>query len=385
MQQIEEFEIGEDLLSKIAEHTNNAVIITDADKKIQYLNKGFTKITGYSEYEVMGKRPGFILQGPETDPDTILRMREKLKNCERVNETIINYSKTGEKYWLKLDIYPIFNEVGECIHFMAIESDVTQMKLNEQKAIEQNARVQDNIQYALRLQNALFRDLNEKNKHFKDLFVLDKPKDTVGGDFYIFDNIQNKQVVFLGDCTGHGVSGAIMTAIVTSSIKELLQKYKTLSPAMILKKARERLRNTLESGSETVKDSFEGTLVFIDAQNKSIRYASYNQDIFIYSPKENLHIKGSREAVLKRKKLELEDQQVSYSEGSMIYLSSDGIKDQFGGEDDKKFMSKRIMQTLEKVHTLSCQEQNDYISNEIAEWRGLREQTDDILMIGVRL
>ena len=113
-------------LALVASRTDNAVIITDAEGKIEWVNAGFTRITEYQLEEVRGRKPGSFLQGPETDPETVASMRRHLAKGEGFKTTIINYGKSGRKYWLLIEVQPIRDEEGRLINFMAIESDITE-------------------------------------------------------------------------------------------------------------------------------------------------------------------------------------------------------------------------------------------------------------------
>jgi len=115
-------------LSLVASKTNNSVVITDAEDRVEWVNEGFVSLTGYSLSEVTGLKPGHFLQGPETDPAAMRRISDKLKNREPFSEEIINYSKSGRKYWLRLDISPVFDDAGVLKHFIAIQSDISAQK-----------------------------------------------------------------------------------------------------------------------------------------------------------------------------------------------------------------------------------------------------------------
>jgi PAS domain S-box-containing protein len=115
-------------LALVASRTDNAVIITDPQGRIEWVNDGFTRVTGYAPDEVVGRKPGSFLQGPETDPATVDRIRRHLARGEGFTAEIVNYGKTGRKYWLAIEVQPIRDESGALRHFMAIESDVTGRK-----------------------------------------------------------------------------------------------------------------------------------------------------------------------------------------------------------------------------------------------------------------
>ena len=126
-------------LASVADKTFEAVIITDKNGYIEWVNTGFTNITGYSFLEVKGKKPGEILQGPETDISTINRIREKLKENKIFKEEILNYHKQGHKYWLSLSITPVLDANNNIEKFIAIESDITLQK-KEREILEQKLK-----------------------------------------------------------------------------------------------------------------------------------------------------------------------------------------------------------------------------------------------------
>jgi len=113
-------------LSLVAAKTTDVVIITDEEKRVTWVNDAFEKLTGYTFEEIQGKNPGEVLQGPDTDPESVRRMSWAMDNTKSVEETILNYHKNGTSYWLELNIDPIFDEDGNCTHFIAIERDVTE-------------------------------------------------------------------------------------------------------------------------------------------------------------------------------------------------------------------------------------------------------------------
>jgi len=125
-------------LSLVANETDNSVVITDNHGKIQYVNPGFTKMTGYTAEEAFGHKPGSLLQGPETDQATVRLIREKLDCQEPFYDEILNYHKNGETYWISLAINPVFNDDGVLVNFISIQANVTQTKL---KALEFNYKL----------------------------------------------------------------------------------------------------------------------------------------------------------------------------------------------------------------------------------------------------
>jgi methyl-accepting chemotaxis protein len=116
------------MLSMVANETDNAVIITDADGLIVYVNQGFSQLTGYDLEEVRGKKPGTLLQGPHTNPETIAQIRHKIHHREPFYDEILNYDRNEKPYWVSLAINPVFDESRQLTHFISIQANVTDTK-----------------------------------------------------------------------------------------------------------------------------------------------------------------------------------------------------------------------------------------------------------------
>jgi len=120
-------------LSLVASRTDNGVVLTDKDGLIEWVNEGFTRITEYALDEVIGRRPGDVLQGPDTDLQTIAHMREQLRKEEDFHVEVVNYSKSGRRYWVQIEMQPIFDDQGRLVSYMGIEGDITERKQAEEE------------------------------------------------------------------------------------------------------------------------------------------------------------------------------------------------------------------------------------------------------------
>jgi PAS domain S-box-containing protein len=136
-------------LSLIVQKTTNGVVITDAKGKVEWINKGFENITGFNLSDFKGKTPGSILQGKETNPETVAYMRAQIMKSEPFICEIYNYKKTGEGYWVRINGQPIFDENGKTIKFFAIEEDITFEKKAQQQIEESEKRFRDVINNSL--------------------------------------------------------------------------------------------------------------------------------------------------------------------------------------------------------------------------------------------
>ncbi len=126
-------------LSLVANETDNSVIITDARGQIEYVNPGFTRLTGFTSEEAIGRKPGALLRGVHTDQDTVRRISEHLRRQEPFYEEILNYTKTGQPYWISLSINPVLDGDGKLERFVSVQANVTATK---QLAVETGARLE---------------------------------------------------------------------------------------------------------------------------------------------------------------------------------------------------------------------------------------------------
>lgn len=126
-------------LAVVVERTDNAVIITDARGVTEWVNQGFERITGYTLAEAIGKRPGALLQGPDTDPSTIAFMNQNIRDGEGFKTEVLNYHKNGSTYWLTLNVQPVYDKQDQLIQFIAVESDIT-----DRKTMEADLRASEN-------------------------------------------------------------------------------------------------------------------------------------------------------------------------------------------------------------------------------------------------
>ena len=147
-------------LALVASRTDNAVIITDAEGLIEWVNEGFTRITGYSQREAIGRKPGSFLQGAATDPATVQHIRYQLSLHRGFTAELVNYAKDGRAYWVSIDVQPIYDRRGRVTNFIAIERDVSQQKATEQALRESEMRVRlvmDNAPGAVITANSIGR------------------------------------------------------------------------------------------------------------------------------------------------------------------------------------------------------------------------------------
>ncbi len=254
---------------------------------------------------------------------------------------------------------------------------------------QQKKEITDSIVYAERIQSAVLPNKEYIDNLLKDYFILFKPRNIVSGDFYWIDGNKSKVIVVAADCTGHGVPGAFMSMLGISILNEVANPVKTGEAGQILDTLREHLTTTLwQTGKdEDTRDGMDLSLCIIDFKNKNLQFSGAYNPLVIIRKGEIVVYKGDKMPVGYHgaKISEFVSHDIPLIKGDCLYMFSDGYSDQFGGPDDKKFKSSNFRELLLNISNLSMNKQKVKLNETIEAWKGINEQVDDILVIGIRI
>ncbi len=256
--------------------------------------------------------------------------------------------------------------------------------LTELKA--QSLEITDSINYAKRIQKAILRHPAYIKEVLPESFFLYKPKDIIGGDFYLAEIIDDKIVLVTADCTGHGVPGAIISVVCGNALKRAFRKVGVLDAAKVLEQTRAYVINTFEGSDEDIKDGMDIALCIIDPKTYMLNYAGANICGNYTHDKQLWEIKADKQPVGNYiNTLPFTNHRVQLTQGDAVYLFSDGLSDQFGGPNGKKFKDKQLKELIYSSQHFSMQLQGDFIGRAFEDWKGDLPQVDDVCVIGVKL
>ncbi len=245
------------------------------------------------------------------------------------------------------------------------------------------------IRYAKRLQDSILPQRQYIDNVLPESFVLFKPKDIVSGDFYWFYEIDNKVIFAAVDCTGHGVPGAFMSLIGANSLNRIVIENGETTPSIILDELNRLSSEALNKSTEgnEVRDGMDVAICTLNKETNELEYAGANNPLYIVRGEEVLQTKADKFAIASFPPYEYRytNHKFTLEKGDSIYIFSDGYADQFGGERGKKFMYKKFRNLLVEIKDLPAQQQRKILNQKFEEWRGIYEQVDDVLVIGVKI
>jgi serine phosphatase RsbU (regulator of sigma subunit) len=262
--------------------------------------------------------------------------------------------------------------------------------LKQKDIIEQkNESITDSIQYASRIQAAVLPSPDFLNEWGFENFILYKPKDIVSGDFYWGSKQQDKIIVAAGDCTGHGVPGAFMSMLGHAFLEEIINTREVENAAMILNNLRDEIINALKQKgvSGETRDGMDISLVIIDTKEGKLDYSGANNPLYLVRDSKLMKYPPDRMPIGIHfiSFTPFTNRTIEIRKGDSLYLFSDGYADQFGGPKGRKFMYKPFQNLLLQNHNKPMEQQKEILATTFEDWKGKRDQVDDVIVIGMKI
>lgn len=368
--------------------------LSDAYSGLRDFEKGleYYKLYTANKDSVLSEDSAIKIARIETDYR--IQKREKEIELLKKEAEIRNLNLTKNRavsYFLMGSLLLFLALVGILYHKYHFKQKANEMLEHQNREIaNKNLNILDSILYAKGIQEAILPDTTVLDKVFKEAFIYCTPRDIVNGDFFWFAGRGNFMVMAAVDCTGHGVPGAFMTVMGNSMLNQIVLEHDIYKPSEILYELNKSVLNTLhqENFNMNKNDGMDIAICLYDTTSGELVFAGAKRPIYYFKDNMFNAIKGSKYSVggtFNRQKKCFEDHTIQLNPNDTFYLFSDGITDQFGEKMNKKFMNKRWKELLMSVQPLSMDAQRKAIEKTMEEWRGGFEQTDDMLVIGVRV
>lgn len=286
-----------------------------------------------------------------------------------------------------------------------IDLSLQKYEIENQKLIvdKRNKDITDSLNYARRIQRAIFKTSVRLEKFFTESFILFIPKDIVSGDFYWVKSKNDKVLFAVADCTGHGVPGAFMSIIGTYGLNNLVNELELTNPGEILNEMNSLFKSSIDqSEGAEIFDGMDIGLCLYNPTTKELNYAGANLPLHILransKPQPTSHIVHNNNHFslyqVKPNKQPIgyvfeESNYVTHGiqlmEGDILYLFTDGFADQFGGLYQKKFRYQELRKLICDIATKPLKEQHSILEETFRKWKGDNIQVDDMSFMGVKI
>ncbi len=389
------------------------LLLEDNPADVEFVQRELRK--GGIDYEmvVADKEDEFVEGLKKLDPDIVLsdhalpqfnsmeayRLAKKFKPSVSFmlvtgtvsEEFAVECMKAGvDDYILKSSLTRLVPSVKNILSKKKIleEKNVIE-ELNLQLA-KKNKDLTDSITYARRIQEAMLPNAAMFKRNFPESFLIYRPKHIVSGDFYWCSERDGRSIVAVADCTGHGVPGAFMSIIGYTLLDSIINKEGVVQPGKILGRLNTMLRKALKQDEETslTRDGMDVAICAIDKKNNVFEYAGANRPLCFLRKAKLEVVKGTPMGiggVLSKAGAEYTQHRFKLNSLSHIYMFSDGYSDQFGGDKDKKMMTRNFFKVLGYFASFPMEEQRSALNDWLDDWKGNFEQTDDILIAGIKV
>lgn len=382
-----------DIQEQILEKLNALVVVLNNSGSAEYISQSAGQLLGYEPNQLMGQNwwnvTRFSKPEGEATRNRILALMRKNPGATETFEHLFKTSYGGQK-WIRWNVSFLNGE-----QIIGIGYDVTDKKQQEKqlldrnvKLLEQNKEITDSILYAKRIQHNSLQSADYINAIFKNHFVLYKPKDIVSGDFYFFFQDEENRYAVAVDCTGHGVPGAMMSMVANSIIKEVLLNLKVKQVSAILYALDKELYKAINSyGNEINSDGMDVAVISINKKTKRLHFAGAFRPLIIVRNGNIIEMKANKYPLGFYSDVEkiFEEQVLMLNDGDCIYLFSDGYGDQFGGQKGKKLNKRNFKKLLKLAAEMPVEEQEAFLDYSLNNWRQEEPQTDDVLVVGIKV
>jgi serine phosphatase RsbU (regulator of sigma subunit) len=251
---------------------------------------------------------------------------------------------------------------------------------------EKNKNITDSIEYALRIQTAILPSQKTVNQYLENSFILYKPKGIVAGDFYWMESVGDAVLFAACDCTGHGVPGAMVSVICHNALNRAVREFGLTQPAKILDKTAEIVLENFSKSEDEIHDGMDISICALNTKTKTLEWAGANNSLLLINHEQLTETKADKQCIGYNDNVKpFTNHQFNLQPNTSIYLFTDGYADQFGGPRQRKLTKSKFKDLLVSIQHLPIQQQATELDEFIVNYKKDTEQTDDILVIGVRV
>ncbi len=376
-------------MQALSENSPDMIIRIGLQGDFYYANPMTKQFIGINSHDIIGSNINTIdLDEKITNFFKDVINDTKIAEKEIQKETTFNINNINRI--VQFNAIPEFDSDRNISTFLLIAHDITERKEIELEIDNKNKNITESIKYAQRIQSAIIPDLDIVNRYLPESFIFYKPRDVVSGDLPWFFYKENEIYLAAIDCTGHGVPGTLLSFIGYFSLNNIVSSEEKLSAGEILDELHYQVRKTLKQDSPDSKarDGMDIALCKINHQENILEYAGAHRELFLLRDNEIKRFRGDRKAVGgkpmgKREEKNFSTHKINIQKKDKIFIFTDGLPDQIGGEDGRKYQAGRIREQIIEKNNFSMTEYYNFFVDQFLKWKKGYKQIDDILIIGI--
>jgi PAS domain S-box-containing protein len=381
-------------MQALSENSLDAILRLSPDGRFFYVNPVGQQIVGLKKDDILQK------QIDEVKLNDVIRdfFKEALAQViqnQRMFDTETTFPSVeegGEDMIIQFNAIPEFNKEKELETILFVAHDITERKRIEMEIEEKNKSITESINYAQRIQSAIIPSLDAIGARLPKFFMFYRPRDVVSGDFPWFFEKDDNIYIAAVDCTGHGVPGALLSFIGYFNLNMIADHAETLHAGQILDQLHIGVRKTLkqDSDEQEARDGMDIALCKINFATRTLHFSGAHRPLYyLTSQRELVQYKGTAQAIggkpprKGKEEKKFEDYEITFTPGEKVFFFSDGLPDQIGGEEGRKYRPGRIKELIENNPEFTMPQYRDLFEKDFLEFKGSNKQVDDILLIGI--
>lgn len=377
---------------ELVESASSIILKLDMRGNITFFNEFAQKFFGFSADEVVGRSiVGTIVPHSESggrDLDALLQdiIRHPERYEKNENE---NICKDGGRVWVSWTNQVVRDDItGQARELLCIGQDASARKKAQDALEDAMDVISGSIRYASRIQRAVLPTGEDFAAAFSRHFIVWTPRDVVGGDIYWTAKWGEGALFVLGDCTGHGVPGAFMTLISTGALSRALGEVEPGRPGPLMRRAHQLVQTSLNQhvdGGDS-DDGMELGMCYLEPGAEHLIFVGARFPLFVVTGKDILEIKPDRKGIGYRGlpyDPEFTEHRLALEPGLRLYMVSDGVFDQVGGEKRRGFGKNRFKELLASLADVPFEEHGERIYQALCAYQGDESRRDDVSIMGL--
>ena len=361
-----------------------AVGIASHQGDLHFANSRFTDSYGLSPDDRQSRK----VQSIYIDPAVARALYRRFQDEEAIQDEEVKLRRSdGSIGWSLVSVSPIEYKKKSAVLFW--NYDITKRKHAEDALKKAFALIRESVEYASNIQRSALPSPDVLTRALGEHFVIWEPRDVVGGDIYWSRPVQDGHILAVADCTGHGVPGAFVTLIATGALQQALAEHPDGDPAKLIARmnrfVKSALRQDLDEGQ--ADDGLELGVCRISERSGRVTYAGARFSLWMLPDGAVEEIKGEKAGIGYRRApmdFEITNHKLTVTPDTVLYMVSDGITDQIGGEKQRSFGKKRLAKLFQDHRGLPMEEQKTRFLDAFQAYQGDQLRRDDVTMIGFR-